>query len=133
MKKLLSFPIFLTSIFLTSYLPKFVIYAQTGETVDIGSQVQGFFGFKCIMDFVFRMVDIAIIGSGILLLGFLIWGGMEWLVSGGDKGKAESARNRLTNALIGVAITAAAFAVWKAALTFLGIDLSNICSTTPFK
>ena len=86
---------------------------QTTETVDIGAKVSDFFGFKCITELVFRVVDAAIIGAGILLLVYLVYGGVEWLTSGGDKAKLESARAKLTNALIGVAIIAASFASGK--------------------
>ncbi|MEK7064064.1 MAG: hypothetical protein AAB973_00440 [Patescibacteria group bacterium] len=104
---------------------------QTTETVDIGAKVSDFFGFKCITELVFRVVDAAIIGAGILLLVYLVYGGVEWLTSGGDKAKLESARAKLTNALIGVAIIAASFAIWKIVLTFFGIDAPNICSANP--
>lgn len=102
-------------------------------TIDIAGQVKGFFGFQCISHFVFRLVDVALIGGGLLLLALLVWGGIEWITSGGDKGKVESARNRITNALIGLTIVAAAYAFWLIVLYFLGIDVSNICTTSPFK
>jgi len=106
--------------------------APSGDSViDIGAKVGDFFAFKCITELVFRMVDVAIIGSGILLLVYLVYGGMEWLTSGGDKAKLESARSKITNAIIGVTIIAAAFAIWKIALTFFGIDAPNICSANP--
>ena len=106
-------------------------FAQSTTEVDIGSQVNSFFGFKCIQHFVFRIVDIGIILSGILLLVYLVWGGIEWLTSGGDKGKVEAARNRIVSALVGLAIIAASYAAWPLALTFFGIDLTNICSANP--
>lgn len=102
-------------------------------TVDIAAQVKGFFGFECITHFIFRMVDIALIGSAILLLGYLVWGGLDWIMSGGDKSKVENAQKRLTSAVIGVAIAASAFAVWKVVLYFFGIDIANVCTATPFQ
>jgi hypothetical protein len=39
----------------------------------------------------------------------LLWGGIRYIVSGGDKGATESARSRITSALIGVIIV---FAIW---------------------
>ncbi len=112
--------------------PTFFTGGRSGPTtVDIGSQVSDFFGFQCITELVFRMVDAAIIGAGILLLVYLIYGGVEWLTSGGDKAKIESARAKITNALIGVAIIAAAYAVWIIVLTFFGINAPDICSATP--
>ncbi len=128
MKKLLSIPILSTSYLLLSTATAF---AQATEEVNIGDKVQSFFGFKCIQHFIFRIVDIGLILAGLLLFIYLVWGGIEWLTSGGDKGKIENARNKITNALIGVAIIAASYAVWTLALTFFGIDLSNICSANP--
>jgi succinate dehydrogenase/fumarate reductase cytochrome b subunit len=47
----------------------------------------------------------AIIAIGaILVLVFFMWGAVEWIASGGDKGKLESARNRITQAIIGLVI-----------------------------
>ncbi len=104
---------------------------STQTTVDIGSKVSGFFNFECITELVFRIVDAAIIGAGILLLIYLVWGGLEWLTSGGDKAKLESARAKITSALIGVAIIAAAYAFWIIILTFFGINAPDICSKNP--
>lgn len=103
------------------------------NTVDIGKQLgTSFFGYKCVMDLVFRAVDFSIIMGGIGLFVFLVWGGIEWMLSAGDKTKVESAQKRITNALIGVAIVASAFAIWKLALIFFGINAPNICSDNPF-
>jgi len=140
MKKL-QIPLLTTSLYLLSTSTVFAQLQDTarnltagpgGETkVDITSQLGGFFGFTCITNFVFRIVDISIILAGLILFVFLVWGGIEWLTSGGDKGKIEAARAKLTNALIGVAIIAASYAVWQLALVFFGIDVSTICTKTP--
>lgn len=106
---------------------------STNTAVDIGGQVKGFFGFTCITQFVFRIVDAALIGAGILVLVLFVWGGLEWMTSGGDKGKTETARSRLTNAVIGVAIVAVSYAFWKIILTFFGLNAPDICSANPLK
>lgn len=59
--------------------------------------------------------------AALLVLFYLIWGGIEWITSGGDKGKTESARNKITAAVIGIIILAAAFAILQLVLTFLGL------------
>jgi hypothetical protein len=59
--------------------------------------------------------------AGLLVLFYLIMGGIEWITSGGDKGKTESARNKITAAVIGIIILAAAFAILQLVLTFLGL------------
>ena len=69
--------------------------------------------------------------AGILLFVFLVWGGIEWITSGGDKTKVENARNRITNALIGLAIVALAWAI-QALLTNL-FGLNSIENTLDFR
>ena len=66
---------------------------------------------------------------GVMLFGATIWtffqlllGGISWISSGGDKGKTEEARNRLTNAIIGLGIVFAAWSIYIIILNFLGIS-----------
>jgi len=42
----------------------------------------------------------AIIVSALMVFMFLIWGGIQWISSGGDKGKTQEARDRITAALL---------------------------------
>lgn len=66
---------------------------------------------------------VALILAAVLVFVFLVWGGIQWITSGGDKGKTEEARNRITAALVGLAIIAAAWAVVQLVSTFFGIDI----------
>ncbi len=63
--------------------------------------------------------------AALLVLFYLIWGGIEWITSGGDKSKTESARNKITAAVIGIVILAAAFAIFQLVITFLGFSNLN--------
>ncbi len=63
---------------------------------------------------------VAYIG-GVLLLIYLVWGGAEWIMSGGDKAKVESGRTRITQSIIGFAILACIFVGYAAVLDFLGL------------
>ena len=40
----------------------------------------------------------------IIFMAIFLWGGMEWLTSGGDKGKIQNGRERIMQALIGLSI-----------------------------
>lgn len=53
---------------------------------------------------------------------YLILGAFEWITSGGDKGKTESARNKITAAIIGLIVLAAAYAILMLLLQILGFD-----------
>ena len=48
-----------------------------------------FFGYTCIGHLVSNLVSAAFIISGIAFFVFLVMGGVQWLTSGGDKGKVE--------------------------------------------
>ena len=58
----------------------------------------------------------------LLVFVYLIWGGIEWITSGGDKGKTDQARSKIIAALVGVIIIAASYAVLQIMLRFLGFD-----------
>jgi len=53
---------------------------------------------------------IVVVGSLAFLL-YLVWGGIEWLMSGGDKTKVEGAKAKISNAVIGLAILVISYAV----------------------
>ena len=69
--------------------------------------------------------------GGVAFIIFLIWGGISWLTAGGDKGKVETAQKMISNALIGLAIVAASYAIYNLVLDFFGIDLSQLCTDNP--
>jgi type IV secretion system pilin len=62
----------------------------------------------------------------IVALFYLIWGGFSWITSGGDKSKVDSARQKLTAAIIGLVIAFLAFFVLSLALSFFGLSLTNL-------
>jgi hypothetical protein len=103
---------------------------KTGEVVNIQEQVgNGFFAFDCVGQMVTQIVDAAIIIGGIILLVYLVWGGLQWMISHGDKANIEKARSTITHAVIGIIIVASSWALWIVALNFFGIE-GNICNTT---
>ena len=85
-----------------------VVYAQGGsitvaqpvgfQITDIGTLISGAIGAAFII-------------AGLLVFAYLVWGGIQWITAGGDKANLEAARGRISNALVGLAIVAAAFAV----------------------
>jgi uncharacterized membrane protein YjgN (DUF898 family) len=76
---------------------------------------------------VFRAVlNFVLIIAVLLVFGYLVLGGIEWITSGGDKGKTESARNKITAAVIGLIILVSAYAILTVVLNFLGFDTENL-------
>lgn len=70
-----------------------------------------------------NIMTVAMTVAAILVFGFLIWGAVEWITSGGDKSKIEGARNKISNAVIGLIILAATTALFVVVEEFLGIDV----------
>jgi hypothetical protein len=73
--------------------------------------------------FISRALSYALAIAGILVFVYLVWGGIQWITSGGDKSKTEEARSRITAALVGLAIVATAWAVIQLVSFFFGIDV----------
>lgn len=74
------------------------------------------------------LINGAILISALAVLLYLILGGFQWLTSGGDKGKTEQARNKITSALIGLLIVIASWAIFNLILQFFGINLEEVAS-----
>jgi len=73
--------------------------------------------------FVSKGFSAIILVAGLATFGYLIYGGVQWIMSGGDKGKLEDARNKITNGIIGLAIVASAWAIYLLLDYFFGIGL----------
>lgn len=56
-----------------------------------------------------RGITIALVVATLIALGFLIYGGIRWILSGGEKEKVEEARGTIIAALVGLVITFLAF------------------------
>ncbi|MCB9813464.1 MAG: hypothetical protein H6772_03595 [Pseudomonadales bacterium] len=73
-----------------------------------------------------KALNFVMVLGALLVFGYLIWGGVEWITSGGDKGKTESARNKITAAVVGLIVLAASWAILMLLLGFLGTDLNSL-------
>jgi hypothetical protein len=75
-------------------------------------------------------LNILFIVAVILALFFLVWGGIQYILSGGDKGKTEAARGHIIAAVIGLVIVFVAYFLLQVVLGVFGISLSNISIPT---
>ncbi len=62
------------------------------------------------------IITLVIVVAALLTLFYLIMGAIAWITSGGDKGKVEEARNKITAAVIGLLILAAVWAIFQLVL-----------------
>ncbi len=70
-----------------------------------------------------NLVVVAFFAAGLFFLIQVIIGGISWINAGGDPKSLDSARSRITNAVIGLVIVAAAFGITTIILTVLGINI----------
>jgi hypothetical protein len=63
--------------------------------------------------------------AAMLTFLYLLWGAVEWITSGGESGKIESARNKITQAMVGLIILAATTALFMLLQQFLDICVLN--------
>lgn len=56
-----------------------------------------------------KIITFAFIGAIIIALLFLIYGGIKWITSGGDKSGVEEARNHVVASIVGLVIVFLAF------------------------
>lgn len=57
----------------------------------------------------------------VIAVAFLIFGGIRWILSGGDKTKVEAARGHIVASIIGLVIIAAAFLIFSLVFQILGV------------
>ena len=103
--------------------PAIALAQGTAATISISEPKTGVTNISTLINSGFQL---AILVAIIFVFAMLIWGGYGWLTAGGDKGKVEEARTRITNALIGMAIVASAFALITIVGKFFGVSVTDI-------
>ncbi len=77
-------------------------------------------GYNDLGNFITNILTLSFSIAILVVLVMLIWGAFEWITSGGDKEAVGKARNRIINAMIGLAVLAVSFALAKVGAQFLG-------------
>jgi len=79
-----------------------------------------------VVSIVSGLITLALIVAAVIFFFMLLIGGVQWIMSGGDKQNVENARNRITNALIGLVIVFAAWAIGALMETFFGVNIFSL-------
>ncbi len=74
-------------------------------------------------DYVSRIVGVSLTVAAVAAFAFLVLSGIQWITAGGDKNKIEETKNRITGSIIGLAIVAAAWAIFLLLDNFFGIGI----------
>jgi UDP-N-acetylmuramyl pentapeptide phosphotransferase/UDP-N-acetylglucosamine-1-phosphate transferase len=89
----------------------------------LGPSLQAKTGVEFIQDLIPRMVGLAFLVGVLVFFFIMITGAIQWITSGGDKAGIESARGKITNAIVGVVILLSLFALLKVIEDFFGINI----------
>jgi hypothetical protein len=88
-----------------------------------GSDLEGAKSGSLLMGIISGILQFMMLFGTLYMLLQLVMAGLDWIGSGGDSSKLEKARHRLTNAVIGLLVLSASFAIWTVVKDFLGIQL----------
>ncbi len=58
----------------------------------------------------------------VMLIIYLVWGAVEWITSAGDSGKVQKARDKMTQAVIGIVVLASVLAIFQIVQILLGVE-----------
>jgi hypothetical protein len=76
--------------------------------------------------FVPKLVGLLLVFGALAFFIMFLWGAISWILSGGDKAHVENAKGRITNALIGLILMVAVFAIIGFVEKFFGVNILSI-------
>lgn len=59
----------------------------------------------------------------VLVLFYLLWGGIEWITAGGDSSKIQKGRDRIVQSIIGLIVLASTVAMFIVLQQFIGFSV----------
>jgi len=75
--------------------------------------------------FVGNLVNAAMVLAALVSLAFLIYGGVKWIMSEGDKTAIDNARQTIVGAIIGLVIVFLSYLILSVVLKVFGVDLQT--------
>ncbi len=100
------------------------------QLTNIDQQAQKFFSIKSFDQFLPSLIQLIFVVGALSALLFLFWGGISYITSGGDKEAAKGAKEKITTAVVGLAILAVVWVLWRLIVYFLGLSPS---ASGPFR
>ena len=102
------------------------VLAVTGENVSINSTKYPYIANITPTRYVTAAINILLGAAGIAAFIFLLWGGIQWILAGGDKEGTEKARKKIPNALIGLAVVFSAYALLYIIRVLFNVDVISL-------
>jgi len=99
---------------------------STGITNPVLGKLGTLPGTTFFAKFIPSAIGLAFIVGSLIFFAMLVFGAIQWISSGGDKQALESARGRISSALIGIILLFAAFALISIIQNFFGIKILTL-------
>lgn len=107
-----------------------IVSAQINNPA-ISSNLSGLEGSEFLGKLLSGVVGMIMVVGGIIFVFMIVWGGIKYVTSEGDKAQTEAARKTITNALIGIVVVFALYAIINIVscffgLSFLGFEIGEL-------
>jgi len=87
--------------------------------------------YKNVGAFVGNIVIAGMVLAGLITFLMLVWGGVQFITSSGDKVQTEQARNKITYSLIGLVIVIGSYGIITLIESFFGLNILQSRFPTP--
>ena len=77
----------------------------------LNTTLQGKTGVQFVGSLITTLISMFFVVGAVVFFFMLLYGGLQWITSGGDKAAVEAARGRVTNALIGIVVLFSVYAL----------------------
>lgn len=92
----------------------------------LGEDLQKKTGIEFLQGFLPAAITLAFVGGAIIFVFILVSGAIGWMTSGGDKQSVETARGRITSALVGIILLLVTYAIIGVIEDFFKINLLEL-------
>lgn len=89
-------------------------------------QLSGKTGVSFVQSLIPALVGLIFAIGALVFFFVMITGAIQWITSGGEKGALEAARGKISNAIIGIVVLLATFAIIKLIENFFGINILTL-------
>jgi hypothetical protein len=100
--------------------------AQLTNPAFKGSPLENLSGEEFFQKLLPSLIGLILLGGVLIFFFYMLIGGIQWITSGGDKAGLESAKGKITNAIVGLVILFTTFAIIKAIEAFFGVDILTL-------
>jgi TRAP-type C4-dicarboxylate transport system permease small subunit len=67
------------------------------------------------------LINLVLVIAFVVFLFLLLWGGIQWITSGGDKEALAKAQGKISSAIVGIIIVISAWAILSLVRNFFGL------------